>query len=91
MGTIVGYTAAYCIFRASDAEDLSVTPWHEVALANICPADRNLPRDLAEIDLGNARAALLREFLAAKPFGLTANQSAAYHELIAILCGVQYS
>lgn len=90
-GTVVAVTQAYCIFRAAGVSELSVAPWHEMALANICPTDRNLPRELVEIDLANARASLLREFLAAKPYGLTANQSAAYHELVAMLCGAQPS
>lgn len=90
-GTVVSFTQAYCIYRAEGASDLTVTPWHELALANIRPAERKLPRELAEIDLANARAALLREFTAAKSFGLTVNQLAAYHELVAMLCGTQQS
>lgn len=89
LGTVVGFTQAYCIYRTDEVSELSVTQWRELALANICPADPLLPQDLAEVDRANTRAALLREFLAAEPFGLTATQAAAPAELTAILCGPQ--
>jgi hypothetical protein len=89
LGTVVGFTQAYCIYRADGVSELSVAPWHELALANICPADPLLPQDLAEVDRANAHAALLRELLATKPWGLTATQTAALAELTAIFCGPQ--
>jgi hypothetical protein len=89
LATVVAFTEAYCIYRAEGASELSVAPWREVALANVCPADPLLPRDLTEIDRDNARAALLRELLAAKPFGLTETQAAALAELTTMLCGPQ--
>jgi hypothetical protein len=89
--SVVAFTQAYCIYRANGTSELSVAPWHELALANICPADPLPPQYIAETDLANARAALLREFLAAKSFGLTASQAVALDELIELLCGAQQS
>jgi hypothetical protein len=87
IGTIVGYTQAYCIYRTRDTQTLAVARWRDIALGNVCPAEPLLPTDVAENDRRNASAAVLQELLALEQFGLTATQSAAFSELVAELCG----
>lgn len=86
---VVGFTQMYCLYKTAGATEVSVAPWSEVALANICPADAVLPRDMTEIDRANARAALLREFLVARAYGLSAAQETALLELESALCGMR--
>jgi hypothetical protein len=84
--TIVGITSAYCIYCIAETGTLSVAPWRNMALGNICPADALLPDDVTECDRGNAQATVLRELLTLRPFGLTASQAAVLDELVAQLC-----
>ena len=46
--TVVGFTQAYCIYRLTHTATLSVAPWRNVALGNICPAEPLLPADVTE-------------------------------------------
>jgi hypothetical protein len=86
-GTIAGITQAFCIYRLPETETLVVAPWHDIALGNICPAEPLLPVDVTENDRRNAQAAMLREVLALRQFGLTELQTAVLDELIAKLTG----
>ena len=85
-GKVVGITEACCIYRVEATGSVAVSPWHELALANICPAAALLPADTTERDRRNASAAVLHELLALQPFGLTDTQQAALNELLADLC-----
>lgn len=85
-GRIVGITPAYCVYRFAETGALAVAAWHEVALGNICPADPLLPLDVEGKDRQNASAALLRELLALRQFGLTPVQQASLDELVDALC-----
>jgi hypothetical protein len=60
-------------------------PWRDVVLGNLCPADALLPADVTESDRRNAQAAVLREMLALRQFGLTTVQTTVLDELFANL------
>jgi hypothetical protein len=87
VGTIVGCTEAFGIYRTSEPHALAVARWCELALLDVCPAAPLLPADVIENDRRNASATVLRELLALEQFGLTAAQTAALRELVAQLCG----
>ena len=87
-GRIVGITRSYCIYRAAGMDSVTVAPWREVALGNVCPAHALLPSDIGENDRLNASATVLRELSELKRVAkLSASQSAAYQELLDVLCG----
>lgn len=83
--TVVQVTEAYCIYRVDGTTEVSVSPWSELAISGIAPDPSLLPPSLQEVDLANARAALLREFLEMKQWGLSPAQSAALEELKGLL------
>lgn len=83
---VAGITQEYCIYHIADTDALAVARWRDVALGNVCPAEPLLPADIAERDRGNAQAAVLRQLLVLKSFGLTSAQQAALDELVAQLC-----
>lgn len=85
-GTIVGLTQSYCIYELRRTSSLAVARWSEVAVGNVCPLNSVLPADTSENDRRNWSAALLRELLGLRPFGLTASQNAVHDELIEYLC-----
>ena len=84
--TIAGITQEYCIYHITQTDSLAVARWRDIALANVCPAEPLLPADVTQRDRGNAQAAVLRELLSLRQFGLSALQTAALDELVALLC-----
>jgi hypothetical protein len=85
--SIVAFTEAYCLYRSGETSALTVAPWRELALADICPAAPLLPTDVRQRDEHNLRAVVLRELLALEEFGLTAAEAAARDELMQLFCG----
>ena len=85
-GTVLGITEACCVYRVDSTGSVAVSPWHNMALSNICPASPLLPSDTTERDRRNASVGVLRELLALRQLGLTETQQAAIDELIRELC-----
>jgi hypothetical protein len=83
---VLGVTEGFCIYRVDATDSVAVSPWHNLALANICPAQPLLPADATESDRQTAQAATLHELLTLQQFGLSDKQQAAMTELIAELC-----
>lgn len=85
--TVAGFTQQYCIYRIAQTGNLAVADWRDVALGEVCPAEPLLPGGVTENDCRNAQARVLRELLALRQFGLSAEQTAVLDQLIAELCG----
>lgn len=84
-GEVVAITQAYCIYRL-DSGGLCIAAWHDIALGNVRPTDPLLPTDITENDKLNTAATALRELIALQQVAsLTAAQSTALDELIALL------
>ena len=89
-GRIIGITQAHCIFRLTAPDMITVAPWSEVALGNVCPSHALLPSDVQVNDRLNASATVLRELLKLRQASrLTDLQSNACQELLAELCECQ--
>ena len=84
--TIVGFTQGFCLYRHDGSDEVAVAAWRDVALCGVTPAQPLLPASISQIDRNNASAAVLRELLALRQFGLTATQTAALEELTQQLC-----
>jgi hypothetical protein len=87
VGTVVGITQAYCVYRLVGTDGLQVSSWRDLALANICPAAPLLPNEVRENDHRNASATVLRELLAlGRVSSLTPEQRAVVEGLLGYLC-----
>jgi hypothetical protein len=87
VGTVVGITQAYCVYRLAETNCLQVSNWRDLALANICPAAPLLPNNVKENDHRNASATVLQELLALGRVGsLTPEQRAVVEGLLGYLC-----
>ena len=87
VGTVVGITQAYCVYRLAETNGLQVSNWRDLALANICPADPLLPDDVKENDHRNASATVLREMLALERISsLTEEQRAVVDGFLGYMC-----
>ena len=85
-GAIKGITQGYCVYSFDD-QNVSVEPWKNLAVANVCPAAPLLPSTVSDNDRLNAAACVLRELSLLKSLSeLTPRQTAAMEELLVLLC-----
>jgi|GEM_PF-1197709 len=89
-GQAVGVTNGYCLFQVDSQEtknSFSVTPWRDLAIGNIGPAQHLLPADPDQRDRLDTYAVLFRELTSVHPDDMFPALVKTLQELQIILTG----